>query len=639
MGFRPTLTNGSVGSQTVDAKVGEAYHVVKAVADNLPLITALGENIDGITSIFDNMDELLDVDEKADTAEAAATLAELKAGQSSSSATTAVAAKVAAEAARDSAEGYKNTASTKATEAAASAAEALAAAGVAGGHTFTYSTTITDSDPGAGTVRLNHGTLGSVTYAFFDNVDSHENSVSAWLDSLDDSSSTIKGHLALRSLQDVNSWANFRVTGSVVNGTGYRKVPVSLIASSGTFGNGDTLSAGFTQTGDAGDGAVTSVNTQSGAVILSTDDLSDVGKTNKWATAGEKTKIGNLTVTAATDLDTMRTDVAASKTKTDHLAVTGATDLDAMRARVLELDAAVILKGGWDATSGSFPGSGAAQAGWSYVVTNAGTVDGIAFSANDRLLAIADNASTGTYAADWLKLDYSDLVSAVAGLTGSISGSALKSALSLVVGDITDMSANGRSLAQAADYAAMRTLLGLVIGTNVQAYSARLGDIATIGTPAADRVMIWDQSAGAWVGATMNPGIVINGTEIQAIETWGLAGSDTSTALTTGTNKASLCLPYAIKLLGVAGTLNSSSSSDTPTIDINENGNSILSTKMVFDVGELSAGSAGYQGTAAAAAVISDDTIAAFSQITVDIDVAGADAKRLAVYLIGYRTT
>lgn len=40
------------------------------------------------------------------------------------------------------------------------------------------------------------------------------------------------------------------------------------------------------------------------------------------------------------------------------------------------------------------------------------------------------------------------------------------------------MSANGSSLVSAADYAAMRTLLGLVIGTNVQAQDAQLSALA-----------------------------------------------------------------------------------------------------------------------------------------------------------------
>lgn len=44
--------------------------------------------------------------------------------------------------------------------------------------------------------------------------------------------------------------------------------------------------------------------------------------------------------------------------------------------------------------------------------------------------------------------------------------------------DISDSTANGRAILTAADYAAMRTLLGLVIGTNVQAYSAVLTTLA-----------------------------------------------------------------------------------------------------------------------------------------------------------------
>ena len=168
-----------------------------------------------------------------------------------------------------------------------------------------------------------------------------------------------------------------------------------------------------------GTGTVSSVNGTDGDVVLSSDEISDVGKTNKWSTAAEKAKLANITVTSA-------------------------TDLDAIRARFVELDAVVILKDGWDASAGSFPGSGAAQAGWSYVVTATGTVDGVAFTTNDRLLAIVDNASTSTYAANWLKLDYSDLVQAVAGLTGNISGSTLKAALAIAAGDVSGVLAQGK---------------------------------------------------------------------------------------------------------------------------------------------------------------------------------------------------
>ncbi len=52
---------------------------------------------------------------------------------------------------------------------------------------------------------------------------------------------------------------------------------------------------------------------------------------------------------------------------------------------------------------------GSAQAGWSYIVSVDGTVDGVAFKENDRVIAITDNASTSTYAANWFHADYTDV--------------------------------------------------------------------------------------------------------------------------------------------------------------------------------------------------------------------------------------
>lgn len=137
--------------------------------------------------------------------------------------------------------------------------------------------------------------------------------------------------------------------------------------------------------------------TLSGYFNKSTDDTDDitVGTTNKFATAAEKTKLGHITITQAVDLDALESAVAA-------------------------LDQATILKGTWDASAGTFPGSGSAQAGWSYIVSVAGTVDGTAFSINDRIIAITDNASTTTFASNWFKADYTDQVLSVFGRTGAV---------------------------------------------------------------------------------------------------------------------------------------------------------------------------------------------------------------------------
>ncbi len=81
---------------------------------------------------------------------------------------------------------------------------------------------------------------------------------------------------------------------------------------------------------------------------------------------------------------------------------------------------AVSLQGTWNASGGSFPGGGTAQTGYSYIISSGGTVDGVVFSTNDRIVAITDNASTSTYANNWHHLDYTDQVVSVAGKTGAV---------------------------------------------------------------------------------------------------------------------------------------------------------------------------------------------------------------------------
>lgn len=81
-------------------------------------------------------------------------------------------------------------------------------------------------------------------------------------------------------------------------------------------------------------------------------------------------------------------------------------------------------------------------------------------------------------------------------------GYALESALgalaalnSVTASLISDASANGRSLITAADYAAMRTLLGLVLGTNVQAYHANLAALSATAVAAINDLRLTGVSA------------------------------------------------------------------------------------------------------------------------------------------------
>ncbi|MER9319913.1 hypothetical protein NKI31_31340 [Mesorhizobium sp. M0659] len=75
-------------------------------------------------------------------------------------------------------------------------------------------------------------------------------------------------------------------------------------------------------------------------------------------------------------IGTTGTFTTAMSAKLGFITVTGNVDLDDLRAKVLGLDQAIILKGTWDASVGSFPGAGVAQAGFTYIVSTGGTVNG-----------------------------------------------------------------------------------------------------------------------------------------------------------------------------------------------------------------------------------------------------------------------
>lgn len=111
-----------------------------------------------------------------------------------------------------------------------------------------------------------------------------------------------------------------------------------------------------------------------------------------------------------------------------------------------------------------------------------------------------------------------------------------------------------------------------------------------------------------------------------------VAASDETTSLTTGTAKATFRMPDGVTLTAVRASLTTASTSGVVTVDINEGGSSILSTKLTIDANEKTS------TTAATAAVISDSSLADDAEITIDIDTAGTGARGLKVCLIGTRT-
>jgi hypothetical protein len=174
-------------------------------------------------------------------------------------------------------------------------------------------------------------------------------------------------------------------------------------------------------------------------------------------------------------------------------------------------------------------------------------------------------------------------------------------------------------------------------GASVQSTAQDIADLGGIGLgdPGADRIVFWDDSAGAY--AYLNParGLTINGTDLRGQpQSITVACSDETTNLTTGTAKVTFRMPYAFTLTDVRASLSTAQTAGSIfTVDINEGGTTILSTKLTIDNSEKTS------TTAATPPVISDTSLADDAEITIDIDQVGtAGAKGLKVTLIGYPT-
>lgn len=127
----------------------------------------------------------------------------------------------------------------------------------------------------------------------------------------------------------------------------------------------------------------------------------------------------------------------------------------------------------------------------------------------------------------------------------------------------------------------------------------------------------------------------ILGTNVKSVESFCIACSDETTALTTGTAKVTFRMPYAFTLTDVRASVTTAPTGGTLlTVDVNETGSTILSTKLTFDASEKTT------TTAATPRVISDSSLADDAEITIDIDAVGSTiaGAGLKVYLIGTRT-
>lgn len=272
------------GTVTVAFNGGSAL-AIKTASGNNPAVGALAAGLSVVGIIVSSQFILLSDTASAAiqaAAEAAAATATTQAGNASTAATNA-----------------SNSAGAAATSATA-AANSVAAFG------YAFSTTTTDSDPGAGTIRLNNATVSSATAAYIDNADADGVTISSIIDQWDDSTNTIKGQLTIRSKASASVRHVFNVTGSVVDGTGYRKLTLAHVSGAGSLTDGLACWVMFDRAGDKGaDGAgvgdfvgpASSVNNRLVAFDGTTGKL---GKDSGWTIAELREEVIQVAVSDET---------------------------------------------------------------------------------------------------------------------------------------------------------------------------------------------------------------------------------------------------------------------------------------------------------------------------------------------------
>lgn len=180
---------------------------------------------------------------------------------------------------------------------------------------------------------------------------------------------------------------------------------------------------------------------------------------------------------------------------------------------------------------------------------------------------------------------------------------------------------------------------GLISNTEFNTFNNKVSTGAITGsglTMATSRLLgRTTASSGAVEEISVGTGLTLSGGTLSAalpIEIQ-VACSDETTALTAGAGKVTFRTPCAMTVTAVRASLTTAQSSGTIfTVDINEGGTSILSTKLTIDNTEKTS------TTAATPPVISDTSLADDAEITVDIDQIGdGTAKGLKVTIIGTR--
>ena len=174
----------------------------------------------------------------------------------------------------------------------------IGANGSFGGAAFDYfytNTSTADTDPTSGYFKFDSTTLSSVTTLYINKTDHNAVSADSFLQTIDDSTSAIKGHFSVMDETNEMHYAIFAIVGNHTEHATYLGVPVSYLSGVTSFANGQDSIITFARTGDKGDTGLQGTQGATGTATQGTQGATGT------ASAASPTFTGTVTLPTSTN--------------------------------------------------------------------------------------------------------------------------------------------------------------------------------------------------------------------------------------------------------------------------------------------------------------------------------------------------
>lgn len=114
---------------------------------------------------------------------------------------------------------------------------------------YSFNTSFAAADPGTGKLSLNALPATAVTL-YISETGATSEPLAAYLETWDDSTSTVRGRVHFYKVGAVGTFAIFNLTGTVTDSGTYKTCTIAYVSGNGTFANGDRLGVLFYANGD-----------------------------------------------------------------------------------------------------------------------------------------------------------------------------------------------------------------------------------------------------------------------------------------------------------------------------------------------------------------------------------------------------